>query len=123
MPRRTREPSELLIGPEAAGPTFYLLDAATDLEIRMLRRWLASELGFEPQTIRIDSSRRGRGGDAARRRGVAIVPTASAGAGRFSGGMRGGRNGGVYETPDGGRTPRDGAGEDGGCDAPGWSSP
>lgn len=43
--------------------TAYLLDAATDYEEAILGDWLARSLGREPRTIRIRSSRRGKGGD------------------------------------------------------------
>ena len=62
MPRRSPEPEPHLRGPEGH-PTVYLLDAATDLEVRMLERWLRRRLGAPPETCRITSSRRGRGGD------------------------------------------------------------
>jgi glycerol-3-phosphate O-acyltransferase len=41
----------------------YLLDAASDYEASLLTKWLVQVVGSEPSTIRITSSRRGRGGD------------------------------------------------------------
>jgi glycerol-3-phosphate O-acyltransferase len=51
----------LLRGPAGARPV-YLLDAASDYEASLLRRWV--EAGAGPvDTVRITSSRRGKGGD------------------------------------------------------------
>jgi glycerol-3-phosphate O-acyltransferase len=47
---------DLLAGP-ADSPVVYLLDAATDYEARMLRKWLAGHVE-DPETVRIKSSRR-----------------------------------------------------------------
>ncbi|MGH3650158.1 MAG: 1-acyl-sn-glycerol-3-phosphate acyltransferase, partial [Acidimicrobiia bacterium] len=49
----------LLEGPEGSR-VVYLLDAATEYEAKMLRRWLGRHLD-EPETLRIRSSRRRRG--------------------------------------------------------------
>ena len=62
MPRRSHEDLALLTGPEDAR-VVYLLDVATDLESRLLTKWIKSHVGDPIETIRIDSSRRGRGGD------------------------------------------------------------
>jgi glycerol-3-phosphate O-acyltransferase len=40
----------------------YLVDAASDLEVRILERWIRRQTGARGDTIRIDSSRRGEGG-------------------------------------------------------------
>jgi glycerol-3-phosphate O-acyltransferase len=45
--------------------TIYLLDVANNYEEMILRDWLESSLARVPRSIRIRSSRRGRGGDAA----------------------------------------------------------
>jgi len=50
----------LLRGPEGSR-VVYLLDAATEYEAKMLRRWLGRHL-HEPETLRIKSSRRRPGG-------------------------------------------------------------
>lgn len=62
MPRSSHEDLVLLTGPEGAS-VVYLLDVATDLETRLLTKWIMSHVGDPIETIRIDSSRRGRGGD------------------------------------------------------------
>jgi glycerol-3-phosphate O-acyltransferase len=56
------DPSEpgLLAGPDDS-PVVYLLDAASDYEARLLRRWLDREVE-SPEAIRIKSSRRRRTG-------------------------------------------------------------
>jgi len=62
VPRRSPTPNELLIDPQGS-PTVYLLDAATDYEESLLRKWLDREVGPDATTVRIASSRRGKGGD------------------------------------------------------------
>lgn len=64
--RRRQDPAveRLLTGPEGKD-TVYLLDVATDLEARMLEKWVVSKVNHPVETIRISSSRRGRGGDRA----------------------------------------------------------
>ncbi len=52
----------LLDGPEES-PVVYLLDVATDLEVRLLEKWIRGQTGSQTETIRVSSSRRGRGGD------------------------------------------------------------
>ncbi|HET9203915.1 MAG TPA: 1-acyl-sn-glycerol-3-phosphate acyltransferase [Acidimicrobiia bacterium] len=64
MARKPAQPPTLLTAPEGSRPV-YLLDAASDYEAGMLTKWLAQEVGDGPTTIRITSSRRGRGGDPA----------------------------------------------------------
>jgi len=60
--RKSAIPNELLISPHGS-PTLYLLDAATDYEASLLRQWLNREVGADAKTVRIASSRRGKGGD------------------------------------------------------------
>ena len=55
-------PNEMLAGPEDV-PTVYLLDAATDYETTLLEKWLQRDVGPGTTTVRITSSKRGRGGD------------------------------------------------------------
>ena len=62
MARKPAEPPTLLTAPEGSRPV-YLLDAASDFETGMLTKWLTQEVGGRPETIRITSSRRGKGGD------------------------------------------------------------
>lgn len=62
MPRQPAPTNELLIGP-AGSPTVYLLDAATDYEASLLKQWLNRDVGGDPTTVRIASSRRGKGGE------------------------------------------------------------
>lgn len=62
MSRRNEANLSLLDGPDE-GPVVYLLDVATDLEVRLLERWIRSQTGSQMETIRVSSSRRGRGGD------------------------------------------------------------
>ena len=62
MARKSAEPPELLTGP-ADSRVVYLLDAASDYEASLLTRWAGDELGRELETVRITSSRRGKGGD------------------------------------------------------------
>ncbi|HEY7564924.1 MAG TPA: 1-acyl-sn-glycerol-3-phosphate acyltransferase, partial [Acidimicrobiia bacterium] len=62
MARKPAEPPALLTPPAKSRPV-YLLDAASDHEASMLTRWLTQQVGGEPATIRVTSSRRGRGGD------------------------------------------------------------
>ncbi|HSO50645.1 MAG TPA: hypothetical protein VLS86_08855, partial [Acidimicrobiia bacterium] len=62
MTRKQSTPDELLDAPEGA-PVLYLLDAGTDHEAGMMQRWLSDQLGSDADTLRISSSRRGRGGD------------------------------------------------------------
>ncbi len=49
--------------PQGDRPVVYLLDATGTHEVRMLQAWIREETGEEGETIRIDSSRRGRGGE------------------------------------------------------------
>ncbi len=60
----THSPQDLalLTGPKPAD-VVYVLDVATDLEERLLSKWIGSHVGDDFETIRIASSRRGRGGD------------------------------------------------------------
>jgi len=60
--RRKEANLSLLDGPDE-GPVVYLLDVATDLEVRLLEKWIRAETGSQTETIRVSSSRRGRGGD------------------------------------------------------------
>ncbi|MEA1903269.1 MAG: 1-acyl-sn-glycerol-3-phosphate acyltransferase [Actinomycetota bacterium] len=62
MPRSEEHHKSFLKGPEGA-TVVYLLDVATDLEARLLEKWIRSHGGAGSQTIRIRSSRRGKGGD------------------------------------------------------------
>jgi glycerol-3-phosphate O-acyltransferase len=52
----------MLSGP-AGSTAVYLLDAGTDYEATLLEKWLDKDLGGDPKTLRISSSRRGRGGN------------------------------------------------------------
>ena len=62
MPRRSQKDKDLLEGPPDK-EAVYLLDAATDLEERLLTSWIKSQVGHDSTSIRISSSRRGKGGD------------------------------------------------------------
>ena len=62
MPRSDSHHDDLLRGPEDAN-VLYLLDVATDLEARLLQKWIGSNVGTEVEVMRIRSSRRGKGGD------------------------------------------------------------
>ena len=62
MSRRKEANLSLLDGPDES-PVVYLLDVATDLEVRLLEKWIRGETGSQTETIRVSSSRRGRGGD------------------------------------------------------------
>jgi glycerol-3-phosphate O-acyltransferase len=62
VPRKPATPNDLLSGPPGS-PVVYLLDAASDYEASLLKRWLGKEVGGEAETVRITSSRRGKGGD------------------------------------------------------------
>ena len=62
MSRRKEGNLSLLDGPDE-GPVVYLLDVATDLEARLLEKWIRAETVSQTETIRVSSSRRGRGGD------------------------------------------------------------
>lgn len=62
MPRRSPEDLALLTGP-VEGHVVYILDVATDLEQRLLTKWIGSHVGDDFDTLRIASSRRGHGGD------------------------------------------------------------
>ena len=62
MPRRQSNEHDLLSAPDG-DPAVYLLDTSTELETRMLERWIRSHVGSDPVTERITSSRRGKGGD------------------------------------------------------------
>lgn len=64
MARKETEPEIKLSGPSGA-TVIYLIDAASDYESSILTTWLKKSIGREPRTVRIRSSRRGRGGDAA----------------------------------------------------------
>jgi glycerol-3-phosphate O-acyltransferase len=50
----------MLSGPQGS-PVVYLLDAASEYEAKLLRRWLAKQVD-DPETVRIKSSRRRRTG-------------------------------------------------------------
>jgi len=60
--RRSPEDLALLSGPGAIR-VVYVLDVASDLEERLLSKWIGSHVGNHFDAIRIASSRRGRGGD------------------------------------------------------------
>jgi glycerol-3-phosphate O-acyltransferase len=60
--RAPASPIEFLLGPPGA-PVVYLLDASTSYEVSLLEKWLAKEVGPGASTVRIASSRRGKGGD------------------------------------------------------------
>jgi glycerol-3-phosphate O-acyltransferase len=60
--RKAADPPALLTGPTDSR-VVYLLDAASDYEAALLTRWARDEMGGEVETIRITSSRRGKGGD------------------------------------------------------------
>lgn len=63
MPRYGISSPTPLAGP-GDRPVVYLLDVVGELERRMLEDWIRKETREdEPRTIRIDSSRRGKGGD------------------------------------------------------------
>lgn len=62
MARKRPETPDLLTGPPEA-TVLYLLDASSEYEAELLRRWIRSEISSPPQTLRIMSSRRGQGGD------------------------------------------------------------
>jgi len=62
VPRRAKPDIELLEGPNE-GAVVYLLDVATELERRLLERWIRTHVGSAAETVQIASSRRGRGGD------------------------------------------------------------
>lgn len=65
MARRTREHEYDLTAPEGAD-VVYLLDVANSYEESILTDWLARSVGGATTTVRIRSSRRGKGGDADR---------------------------------------------------------
>lgn len=52
-----------MLAAPSGSPVVYLLDAASDYEVSLLERWLSQERGGEAETVRISSSRRGKGGD------------------------------------------------------------
>ena len=58
MPRRSDTPDPLLVAPPGQRVAF-LLDAATDFEVRLMDRWLTRQLN-NPAWRRLKSSRRGR---------------------------------------------------------------
>jgi len=60
--RSETQHDELLSGPDGE-PIVYLIDAATDLEVRLLQKWIASTTRRPSESIRIRSSRRGKGGE------------------------------------------------------------
>jgi glycerol-3-phosphate O-acyltransferase len=60
--RKPADTHTLLSAPAGSRPV-YLLDAASDYEASMLTKWLSQQVGTQPATIRITSSRRGKGGD------------------------------------------------------------
>lgn len=62
VPRLPKTDSNLL-GGKPGTPTVYLLDVATDMEKRLLTRWIRSSVDSRIDTLRIKSSRRGKGGD------------------------------------------------------------
>ena len=62
MARRPSDAQELLHGPDGTRPV-YLLDAASDYEASMLEKWVGAGTAGEVATVRITSSRRGKGGD------------------------------------------------------------
>lgn len=62
MVRKETEQEINLSGPPGAH-IIYLLDAASDYEASILTTWLKKSLRSDPPTVRIRSSRRGRGGD------------------------------------------------------------
>ncbi|MGA7097337.1 MAG: 1-acyl-sn-glycerol-3-phosphate acyltransferase [Acidimicrobiia bacterium] len=74
MARHGSTSTEFLTGPPGV-PVVYLLDAASDLEVSMLSRWLRSELGSDPETLRITSSRKGRGGETQRLADLLVSPS------------------------------------------------
>jgi glycerol-3-phosphate O-acyltransferase len=71
--RQPAEPPTLLAAPTGSRPV-YLLDAASNYEASMLTKWLAQQVGGEPATIRITSSRRGKGGDSVALTGALAAP-------------------------------------------------
>lgn len=62
MARKSADPPLLLTGPPDSR-VVYLLDAASDYEASLLTRWVRHERGSQVETVRIVSSRRGKGGD------------------------------------------------------------
>jgi glycerol-3-phosphate O-acyltransferase len=58
VPRAPSSDNVLLTGPEGSR-VVYLLDAASEYEASLLRRWLAKQV-HDPETVRIKSSRRRR---------------------------------------------------------------
>ncbi|MDX1468651.1 MAG: 1-acyl-sn-glycerol-3-phosphate acyltransferase [Acidimicrobiia bacterium] len=62
MIRRASADRELLTGPEGHR-VVYLMDTSSDLEKRMLEKWIAANMKGPVTTERIASSRRGTGGD------------------------------------------------------------
>lgn len=62
MPKRKLPDPDLLGGPDG-GAVVYLLDVATELEVGLLEKWIRTQIGHQIETIRVSSSRRGRGGD------------------------------------------------------------
>lgn len=62
MARPDPQDLDLLTGPPGAEP-IYLLDAGSDFEAKMLKRWVASQLRSDVRTIRVASSKRRISGD------------------------------------------------------------
>ena len=62
MARKSNEHAGLLKGPDDTS-VVYLLDASTDYEASLLTRWAADSGIPSAPTVRITSSRRGKGGD------------------------------------------------------------
>jgi glycerol-3-phosphate O-acyltransferase len=60
--RKSADPTALLTGPPRSR-VVYLLDAASEYEASLLTKWVREETGGEVETLRITSSRRGKGGD------------------------------------------------------------
>jgi glycerol-3-phosphate O-acyltransferase len=73
VPGKPTTPNQMLIGPEGV-PAVYLLDAATDYEVALLERWLQKDVGPDITTVRITSSKRGKGGDVEALRRVLDTP-------------------------------------------------
>ena len=76
VPRQSPEDLALLAGP-AKAQVVYALDVATDLEERLLTKWIGSHVGDHFETIRIASSRQGRGGNPDRLASMINGPTES----------------------------------------------
>jgi glycerol-3-phosphate O-acyltransferase len=59
VPRTPPSDEQILLGPDGRR-VVYLLDAASEYEATVLRRWLRRQLPGEPEAVRIKSSRRRR---------------------------------------------------------------